>query len=109
MVPASRLVVRTQQQDGFRTFLVPVDTRPLQPQVHHPADRALDRTTADRHLRRRQPPVIQPTLLTRLWPGRTVVWPASIPSWLADPGGVVHDRRWHTNLRPWRRPPWICH
>jgi hypothetical protein len=29
MVPASRLVVRTQQQNGFRTFLVPVDTRPL--------------------------------------------------------------------------------
>src|SRR3954447_4808967 len=64
MVPASRLVVRTQQQNRFRTFLVPVETRPLQPQVHHSADRALDRTTADRHLRRRQPPVIQPTLRT---------------------------------------------
>src|SRR5512147_1625498 len=64
MVPASRLVIRTQQQNGFRTFLVPVDTRPLQPQVHHSADRTLDRTTADRHLQRREPRVIPPTLLT---------------------------------------------
>src|SRR5512135_3192364 len=64
MVPASCLVVRTQQQNGFRTLLVPVDTWPLQPQVHHSADRTLDRTTADRHLQRRDPRVIPPTLLT---------------------------------------------
>src|SRR5512142_3287946 len=64
MVPASRLVIRSQQQNGFRTFLVPVDTRPLQPQVHHSADRTLDRTTADRHLQRRDPRVIHPSLLT---------------------------------------------
>src|SRR5512147_2679934 len=49
-VPASRLVIRTQQQDGFRTLLVPVEARPLQSQVHYTADRTLDRTTSDRHL-----------------------------------------------------------
>src|SRR5512135_2563912 len=61
-VPASRLVIRTQQQYGFRTLLVPVEARPLQPQVHHTADRTLDRATANRHLQRRDPCVIHPTL-----------------------------------------------
>src|SRR4051794_16236780 len=37
MIPASRLVIRTQQQNGLRTRLVPVDRRPLQSQVHDSA------------------------------------------------------------------------
>src|SRR5512135_3734818 len=59
-VPPSRLVIRTQQQDGFRTLLLPVDARPLQPQVHHAANGTLDRSTADRQLRLHNPRVIHP-------------------------------------------------
>src|SRR3954449_7982172 len=40
---------------------MPVDARPLQTQVHHAANRTLDRTTADRQLQRRNPRVVHPT------------------------------------------------
>src|SRR3982750_4247968 len=68
---------------------MPVDTCPLQPQVHHSADRALDRSTADRHLRRRQPPVIQPALLTIPLEIRTL--PFQCLAWAPATEGV--DRR----------------
>src|SRR5512147_2868234 len=65
MVPAFRLIIRSQQQYRFGALLVPVDTRPLQPQVHHTSDRTLDRATADRQLQLRDPCIVHP-LLTRL-------------------------------------------
>src|SRR5512146_2977637 len=65
MLPAFRLVIRSQQQYRFGALLVPVDTSPLQPQVHHTSDRTLDRATADRQLQRRDPCIGHP-LLTRV-------------------------------------------
>src|SRR3954463_5121184 len=43
---------------------MPVDARPFQSQVHHTANRTLDRTTADRQLRRRHARVVHPTFAT---------------------------------------------
>src|SRR3954469_5663895 len=43
---------------------MPVDARPFQSQVHHTANRTLDRTTADRQLQRRHARVVHPTFAT---------------------------------------------
>src|SRR4051794_30148312 len=91
MVPASRLVIRTQQENRLRTRLMPVDRRPLQSQVHDSAKRTLDCTTADRQPHRRHSRVVHPTLAAV--PLEVVAFPFQRLAWPGTTRAI--DRRLH--------------